>query len=239
MTSFGPPSTSEFYNEARILYLIEEGQYSAALSLFGDSYTNLSPRMLLTKALCYYLENRVPDSLELVLYAEQQGWPIHDLYELKGRCLYSFGEYHTAKLAFEKSDALAPSIATRRWIQRCIARIAAGAEEISRRVVRLEAQMPHLTPKTTITAKHEWYQSKTHLVLTWFVRGVVESQLQIQCTPTSVRIRSELPQPAELLVNLSKEIDPDDFVVTITPMKLEVKLGKGRNSIGQWQDYEV
>jgi tetratricopeptide (TPR) repeat protein len=239
MVSFGPPPPSPFYKDARILYLMEEGQYSAALSLFGDSFKTLSPRMLLTKSHCYYLLNSIPDALELLSYAEAQGWRILELYELKGRCLYASGEYHTAKIAFEKADHISPTVSTRRWIQRCVAQIAAGAEEISRRVVRMEATIPHVTPKPVVTAKHEWYQTRTHLVLTWFVKAVVPTQLTFQITRNSMRLGVDQSPPQELVVNFAKEIDPDEPSLTLTQMKLELKLSKAPKAYGTWQQCEV
>lgn len=224
--------------ESSILFFVEEGRYPEALSLLASIDRPLEPRLLLAKCECLYHKGMIAQAIEITKKAEKNGWEIPEFYTIKGKCLYRINEFETAKAAFEKSDSLKPDADVRRWIQSCIARIAASGDEImSRRVIRHEP----LIMQTMIPMKlnHEWYQTATHVTLSIFFKGLTQSQLHVITGTNKVTVVFDIVPPVQFTVNLAKEIDPAEHYATVTPKKVEIKLKKAASVVGQWQEYEA
>lgn len=223
--------------ESSILFYTEEGQYTEALSLLSSLERPLEPRLLLAKCTCLYNKGMIAQTIESVKEAEKQGWDLPDFFMIKGKALYRINEFESAKSAFDKCDSMFPSPEVKRWIQRCIARIAASGDEVmSRRVIRHE---PRLSQLISRKVKHEFYQSQTHLTLSVFVKGVTESQLHVRDTKKSISVAIDTSPPIEFHATLLREIVPGESKVTITQKKVEIKMRKSPNSIGHWNDIEA
>lgn len=224
--------------ESSILFFVEEGRYPEALSLLASIDRPLEPRLLLAKCECLYHKGMIAQAIEITKKAEKNGWDLPEFYTIKGKCLYRISEFETAKAAFEKSDSLRPDTDVRRWIQSCIARIAASGDEImSRRVIRHEPLI--MQAMIPMKLNHEWYQTATHLTLSIFFKGLSQSQIHVMPVVNKVTVVFDIVPPVQFSVTLAKEIVPTDYHVTVTPKKVEIKLKKATNVAGQWQEIEV
>jgi DsbC/DsbD-like thiol-disulfide interchange protein len=66
-----------------------------------------------------------------------------------------------------------------------------------------------------------------------------ESQVRIDLKATSIHILIDDAPPLELSVTLAKPIALRRPVITITPMKGELKFWKAPGGAGQWPDIEI
>ena len=223
--------------ESAILFYTEAGRYTDALNLLSSLDRPLEPRLLLAKCTCLYNKGMIAQAIEGVKEAEDQEWDLPDFLMIKGKCLYRINEFESAKGAFERCDAMFPTPEVKRWVQRCITRIAANSDEVmSRRVIRYEPDLTQIMPQAV---KHEYYQSPTHLTLCLFVQGVKKDELVHTFGRDSIDLVIERVPRMEFHAHLAKEIEPEETKVTFTQKKVEIKMKKASNSVGQWQDIEV
>jgi tetratricopeptide (TPR) repeat protein len=220
--------------ESAILFYIEKGNYAEALSLFSGITRDLEPDLLISRADCLFRQGNYPQVLELLQTAERQEWIHPDLFSLKGRALYSLEEYASAKVAFEMSNRCRPDWETQRWIRRCAVKIELANGGGSGRVVHVDRSVPAVGP-----IRHEWHQTAANLTLSLFVRNLRESQLRIDLKTTWIHILVDDTPPLELSVGLTKPIVLRKPIITITPMKGELKFVKAVGAVGQWPDIEA
>jgi tetratricopeptide (TPR) repeat protein len=223
-------------NELLIMFFMEEKLYTEALSLLSKMNRELEPSLLLAKAICLFELHKWIEALEVALSLEKHEWLLPDMLMIRGKSLYKLGEFETAKSIFEKYDAVNPSPETKRWIQRCIVRIEVQTEENINRIIRHEPQSAQPAARQI---KHEWYQTRSQLSLLLFAKGVTESGLHVTVASNSVRIIIDTPHRIEFSVDLVKEIVPNEYSISITPMKVEVKMTKVASAYGQWSEIET
>lgn len=219
--------------ESSIIFLVEEGIYGGALSMFRKYFKyQLDPRLLCAKIRCLLGTGAFVEALDLAKSAEEKDWDLPEILILKGKALYQLKEYQTAKLAFEKCDHIQPSIETKRWIQRCIVQISIS-DEFSRRIIKYE---PKYSGPYINNLKHEFYQSQTQVTLVIYIKDIKENQVSVKYEPKRVEVIINTIPKMILQKNLTKGINPDGCLLKVYPKKIEIKMEKSVK--GNWSSIE-
>lgn len=186
----------------------------------------------LLKAKALFEVGDFEQALQQCIVALKSGYEIPEVYVLKGRCLYKLEEYETALDSFLKAQEIKPSPETTRCIERCHVRIAANTEEVSRRILRFE-------PPPSSSINKEWYQTNDSVSVSIYLKNVLKSNLSVTFKANSFElIYNQMQPPFVLNVKLSKEIDPNDCKVNITPTKVEIKMKKAKPG-EKWSTLDV
>lgn len=216
--------------ECSALFLAENHHYEEALKLLGPYEDNLNPQLVIAAATCYLNTQNPIRGLELLNNAEEKGWLLPEILILKGRCLYSLGEYSTALNSFLEADKIRSDVPTTQWIQRCEAHLECEHNPNSPNIIVY-------TPTILEKPRHDWYQTAQNVTLSVYIQGLSEQQVKVEFTEKTVTISIQREQKITLSFHLAKSIVPTESSFTITPFKMEVKM---RKEIAiQWSSYFI
>lgn len=104
------------------------------------------------------------------------------------------------------------------------------------------AAAPSSAPaKPAPLARHEWYQTASHIIFTFYVKGRAAADVKVSAKPRSLSVTIKMPnseQEAQWLFEpFFMNIDPNSVETTCTPYKVEMKLAKATPS--QWASLEL
>jgi tetratricopeptide (TPR) repeat protein len=222
--------------ESSVLFAVDNKRYSDALSLISSIEHELEPSLLIAQAQSYYGISKFTHALTVLQSAEARNWYLPEIYLLKGKCLFKLEEFDRAKAAFEIAHRLLPEFEVKRWIRRCEIFLLLGSEKKSPRIIRFDPPPVEVRPGTL---KHNWYETQRQLSLLVFLKGVQAGQLHVQVKSDHVHVLVDFTPPLELSLKLAKEVVPEEPMITLTPMKIEIKMNKAPSSFGRWQEFEV
>lgn len=224
--------------EVAILFHTEEKRYNLAMALIKTLDHELSPRLVIAHATCLIGVKNYFGALDVIHSAERKGWDLPEMILLKGKALYFLNEYQTALEAFIKVDQCEHSVDTNRWIQRCLVQVSIQNETMSRRSIRYEAHASKSTRKEDSLPRHEWYQSNKQITIVIYFKGVEEKQVKAEVKPEHVKLSVECEDEDAIVydIALADEVNTTDYVLTVTPMKIELKMTKINE--GCWKSFE-
>eukprot|EP00049_Salpingoeca_infusionum_P018280 m.356520 g.356520 ORF g.356520 m.356520 type:complete len:204 (+) comp17561_c0_seq1:195-806(+) len=80
----------------------------------------------------------------------------------------------------------------------------------------------------TSRVKHDWYQTGSHVVITLSIKKKTKDDVTVECTAQTCCITVKLDDSTDYSMDLSLwgTIDPDNVVVRVIPVKIEIKLPK-------------
>lgn len=222
--------------ESAIYFLVEQQNYEKALEYLNSISNDLDAKLIIAKAKCLIGLNKPQQAIQLLITAEQFDCCLPQILFLKGRALYNLGEFNTAKMSFERCLDIKPTQETKRWIQRCLANLAANNEELSRRVIRYEPQLQQCH-QVVSKPRFEWYQSSTHVTVDLFLKNPKDSDIDVIFHDNSFDVTVDSHQTVILHIDLAKPIDPSQSSFTVMSKKVEIKMKMQEQS--KWSCLEV
>lgn len=163
-----------------------------------------------------------------------------------GVALFELEEFASAKGAFQTAVGLCGSDRVfKMWVRKCDAELEATAGPASAKPAAPAAQTGVAQSAVKLAAsgdskiRHEWYQNKTHVMVTVFAKGVAEDTASLDLQPTSMELAIKLGNGSEyqLALELFSDIDPDASMMTVMKTKIEMKLKKKNDDV-QWEGLE-
>ena len=105
--------------DATIPYLAQIGHFKELLELSKEYQGEMPPQVILAVATGYLNENQAEEALNLILQAEKKGWDLPDIMMMKSRCLFSLGEYISARHSIQQIQQVECSSEFDHWAKRC------------------------------------------------------------------------------------------------------------------------
>jgi tetratricopeptide (TPR) repeat protein len=219
--------------ECAVRLLIDGGQHALARELLERARADPTPDLLLASAQCHFHERQWERALEVALRCARLGWELPELLILKGRCLFNLAEYGRALAALARADRACASDLTRLWVARCRV-CCASAAGAGAGAAALPALAFDARPAPAPEWRHDCYHSATHVVLTLYVAGLAEDQIEVAFEARRVTVRIALREPAVLRFRLEQPIVPALSRYRIGATKVEIKMAKASPGPKQW-----
>jgi len=163
---------------------------------------------------------------------------------------FKLDDHESAKKGFDAGIALDPANKIlQRWARKCDAElrmakhtVAAAASTTATSAATAPAAKPSVAvkpaPPMQRSGRHEWYQTKTHIVISAFVKDAQSDSVSVAIENNSLQLCAKTPSGSEyqLVLELFDEVDEASKQVTVMKTKIELKLKK--KSEVQWEALE-
>jgi len=228
-----------------------DDDFERAIQHYTESLkTEPSAHTLVNRSYAYYKLERYQNAADDAKEALEMDTASAKAAFRLGAALFELEEFVAAKVAFESAVGIDGSNrVSKMWVRKCDAELEVTAPAAAKPAVGTA------TPATTVAKplpaaksasavsgdskiRHEWYQNKTHLIVTVFAKGVAQDSASLDLQPMSLELSLKLGNAKEfqLAFELFDEIDTEASTMNVMKTKVEIKLKKKTEV--QWESLE-